>query len=104
MISNDTNEEKIEKARSLAIGGIARNSEKVSKSIDDLSSSGLKRVLKTICHVHIAEEMLGKGSFELEEKEQVLIDQIFNLMEDVMSYTQLMNEINAENTMEVSDE
>ena len=77
-----------------AIANVARGMEKVSPSIDSLTSSSLKKVLKTITHVHLAENILKGSKVELNEAEQKLVDHIFTLQEDVMGYMQIVNELN----------
>jgi hypothetical protein len=83
-----------EKILETAIANVARGMEKVGPALDKLTSASLKRVLKTITHVHLAEGIVKGKHVELNETEQRLIDQIFALQEDVMGYTQLYNELN----------
>lgn len=66
---------------------------KVSNEIDQLTSSELKRVLKTVTHVHMADSFLGGEDVVLKENEQSLIDNIFQLQESVLGSLQLQNEI-----------
>jgi hypothetical protein len=73
---------------------VASASEKVAKLTDELSSAGLKRVLKLVSHVHIADAILGREQkFDISEKEQVLIDTIFNLQETVFGHQTLKEEL-----------
>jgi hypothetical protein len=73
---------------------LASESERVGKQIDDLTSASLKRVLRTVCHVHLADALLEKPHhIDLNEKEQKLIDTIFALQENVMGHQVLMKEI-----------
>lgn len=71
---------------------VGHSVDKVSKQIDNLSSSGLKRVLKIISHVHFGEAVLGLTPIQLKEDEQVLVDSIFELQETVFGYTALKQE------------
>ena len=69
--------------------------DKVDSLINDLTSSKLKRVLKLVSHIHLADAHLGVNSnFNLSEEEKVLVDTIFALQEDVMGYEVLASEIN----------
>ena len=86
-----------DQAKDLATAEVAHGVEKVDKAIDKLSSSNLKRVLKTVCHVHAGEQLLGRHVKPLKEEEQDLIDIIFALQESVLGYAQLMEEIKTSN-------
>jgi len=88
----------------IAISNVARGMDKVGPSIDKLTSSRLKKILKTITHVHIAESILKGKDVILDEEEQKLVDSIFNLQEDVMGYMQLQREINEKTNEEVPSE
>ena len=91
---DSTSKEQQEQALSLALGSLKRGIEKVGPMIDDLTSAGLKRVLKTITHFYFADNIVNDGKHKLEENEQKLIDAIFMLQEDVLGYTQLYSELN----------
>ena len=80
-------------ASQLAFAELERGIIKVGASIDALSSSGLKRVLKAITQVALAEELVNGKSIQLNEGEQVLVDRIFAFQENVMGFIQLQNEI-----------
>lgn len=82
-----------EKLKMIATMEVAHGLEKVSNTIDGLTSASLKRVLKTVCHVHLAENLLDRDSAKLEEVEQGLVDKIFALQESVLGYQTLMNEL-----------
>ena len=77
-----------------AIRDVARSMEKVGPQIDKLTSASLKRVLKTVTHVHLAEHITQGKQMELNETEQNLVDHIFGLQENVLGYMQLDREIN----------
>lgn len=65
----------------------------VAQSIDKLSSANLKRVLKIVSHVHVAQELTGQQSdISLNDDEQNLIDRIFALQESVLGHSQLIEE------------
>lgn len=77
---------------------LASESERVAKKIDDLTSASLKRVLKTVCHIHLADALLQRPhNVDLNEQEQGLIDHIFALQESVMGHQVLMKELFEEN-------
>ena len=84
---------------SKSIGNIDTLMCRVSSQIDSLSSSELKRVLKSVSHVHIAEDIIHNKQTKLENKEQKLVDSIFHLLEDIMGYTQLKTEIDSKEKM-----
>lgn len=66
----------------------------VTKSVDEMSSSNLKRIIKILSHTHFAEEVLGRElSIKLEEKEQKLIDSIFALHETLLGHQALVKEL-----------
>jgi Zn-dependent oligopeptidase len=75
---------------------VAKSVETVEKTIDDFTSANLKRVLKILSHVHFANAILERDNPNLEEKEQNLIDYIFNLHETVLGHQALLNEIKGE--------
>ncbi len=105
------NEQKLTMSKAM----LAHGAEKVQKNVDELTSSSLKRVLKVICHVHLADELLEKKvDISLNEKEQMLIDNIFALQETVFGHQALVHEIekgtgldnntNIETTLEITNE
>ena len=66
----------------------------IDKAIDEFTSANLKRVLKILSHVHIANAILDKEeNIELNDKEKDLIDKIFALHESVMGHKLLQDEI-----------
>lgn len=76
---------------------VGHGTEKVEKLIDNLSSAGLKRVLKIVSHCHLADALLDRNiNFSLSEDEQNLIDSIFALQETVFGHQALIQE--SENT------
>jgi hypothetical protein len=85
-----SNEQKLEGSKFLVNTGI----DTVGKAIDELTSSSLKRVLKVVSHIHFAEALVEKnGDYNLNEKEQNLIDKIFALQETVFGHQALVKEI-----------
>lgn len=87
MISND-------QLVDLAKTNVRRSLEKVEDVANNLTSASLKRVLGMVSHIHLAHSiLLSNKKFELNETEQKLIDNIFRLQEDVLGYTELMNEV-----------
>jgi hypothetical protein len=85
-----TSEEKLKTSESMLMYG----SGKVNELIDGLTSSSLKKVLKFVSHIHLADTMLSKTvDTKLSEKEQKLIDQIFALQENVLGHQALQEEI-----------
>ena len=69
---------------------------KVAPQIDKLSSANLKRVIKAISHVGIAEELLTSKKQNLNENEQKLIDSLHQHMENTMILMQILNQKNNE--------
>jgi cystathionine beta-lyase family protein involved in aluminum resistance len=85
-----SNEDKVVMSKIMLGSGL----EQVSKAIDSLSSANLKRVLKIVGHVHIAESLLErKSDLELNDAEQTLIEKIFALQETVMGHSTLVQEV-----------
>jgi hypothetical protein len=96
-----TPEEKLETAKSM----LRHSSEKVAKTIDALTSSSLKKILKFTTHVHFAEAILEKKiDRELNPTEQKLIDYIFSLQEDVMGFQQLQKELMEDDPLKPIDQ
>lgn len=91
-----TPEEKLERSKAFAITELSSGVSQVGKSIDKLTSASLKRVLKTVSHVHAAEDALGRPKLELSEDEQKLIDRIFALQESLLGFVTLLNEAQQE--------
>ena len=89
----ETNSISKEKLLEVALDDLNRGASKIGPTIDKFSSSKLKRILKTITHVHLAEHITKGKQMQLEADEQSLIDSIFRLQEDVMGYLQLEREI-----------
>lgn len=87
------NEQKVIMSRAM----LGHATEKVEKIVDSLSSSSLKRVLKIVSHTHLADALLDKNiNFNLDEKEQTLIDSIFALQETVFGHQALLQSIKGE--------
>jgi hypothetical protein len=79
---------------------IAQGLEKVDGEIDKLTSSALKRIIKIMSHIHIADAILEKHPPVLKKEEQNLIDNIFALQETIFGYTTLNEESrNSEQTL-----
>lgn len=69
----------------------------LSASIDNMTSSELKRVLKTITFLAIGQKLEEGTEMKLREAEQQLIDDVLRYQEDVMGYLTLKNEIDGKN-------
>lgn len=82
----------IEQAKALAISQVAKGIEKLSPEIDALTSASLKRVLKAITMVRVGEEIVTGKTEPLQEKEQKIVDLIFEHQENVLGYLQLTEE------------
>lgn len=83
--------------------------ERVIPTIDKFTSAKLKRVLKAVSMVFIAEKTLNeKAELPLEEDEQKLIDDIFALQETVFGHSRLVQELEQnkkeENNFETSND
>ena len=90
-MKSSLNEEKFNASKELLV----RESANVASKIDNLTSSSLKKVLKMVCHTHLADALLEREvNLKLEKKEQRLIDNIFSLQELVFGHQTLMKEIN----------
>ncbi len=91
-IANMSDEDKLNASTFM----VSINLDKTGKMIDSLSSASLKRVLRAIGHVSIAEVQLGNDpSFDLEtEAEKKTIDTIFELQETVFGHQALLEELN----------
>lgn len=92
------NDQKLLMSRIMLDSGVKQ----VNDAIDKFSSSNLKRVLKVLSHIQIANAILEKeDNFELQDKEKDLIDKIFALHESVMGHGLLKSEVEkGENNLE----
>lgn len=71
--------------------------ERVAPAIDKFTSAKLKRVLKAVSMVFLAEKTLNEdATMDLKEDEQKLIDDIFALQETVFGHSRLVQELNGE--------
>lgn len=100
----ETNSISKEKLLEVALQDLNRGVRTIAPMVDKFSSSNLKRILKTITHVHLAEHITQGKQVELNADEQKLIDSIFRLQEDVMGYLQLEREIKGESVKEINNE
>lgn len=100
----ETNSISKEQLLATALQDLNRGVGTIAPMIDKFSSSNLKRILKTITHVHLAEHITQGKQVELNVEEQKLIDSIFRLQEDVMGYLQLEREIKGEPEQEINNE
>lgn len=87
-----SDEEKTKTAQEFAINEVRRGIEKISPVIDSLTSSELKRVVKSISHVAVAEHLLNNKEVTLSEKESKLVDMLFSHMDNVGVLLQLQRE------------
>lgn len=79
--------------------------ERVSPTIDKFTSAKLKRVLKAVSMVFLAEKTLNKDAIlKLEKDEQKLIDDIFALQETVFGHQALVNELEKAKNEETDNE
>jgi len=86
-----------EELREKLVAQVEHGYEKINDSIDEMSSSQLKRILKAVTFIDKAGHLLYNDLVDLSDEESELIDDIYNFQNPMLM---LMNELNAETTEE----
>jgi hypothetical protein len=103
-LSKEMLSEEEQKAFDKLIADMAEGIAAIEPVINGFTSSKLKRVLKAVTHVNLAEELLSGKPTKLEEDEEKLVDQILFHQENTISYEMFMQGINQKyNKEETSD-
>jgi len=87
----DISEEKILQAAS---NEVKKGYTRLKPQIDAMSSASLKRVLKTVTHVAVAEHLITGEETTLNGEEQKLVDSLYLHMENTISFLEVMNQHN----------
>lgn len=76
----------------LAKDEVTRGLAKLDPQIDEMTSASLKRVLKAITFVSMADDLVNGNKVELQENEKRLIDSIFKFQETMIGFTSMLDQ------------